>query len=177
MLVPNSTIVMKDLIDLHKSKLKHNDMYVGEFVNRNISSTYSRFFPSNKLMGCRKESKTMEEYINFMQINISKDHSSELEFQGNLNKFLYGLSKTRKMWISLWKINRNKNKRRYVILPEDWLQETPIKICLCSLMCICLPSLELLKRAKYGWFNKLNKKQLLESNMEVSKYLINSLGK
>ena len=44
-------------------------------------------------------------------------------------------------------------------------------------MCICLPSLDLLKRSKYGWFNKLNKKQLLESNMEVSKYLINSLGK
>ena len=29
-------------------------MYVGEFVNRNISSTYSRFFPSKTMMGCKK---------------------------------------------------------------------------------------------------------------------------
>ena len=177
MLVPNSTIAMKDLIELHKSKLKHNDMYVGEFMNRNVSSTYSRFFPSNKFLGCRKDSKTIEEYINFMQINISKDHSSELEFEGNLNKFLYGLVKKDKCGLVCGKSIGTKTKEDTVILPEDWLQETPIKICLCSLMCICLPSLDLLKRSKYGWFNKLNKKQLLESNMEVSKYLINSLGK
>ena len=145
LLLPNSTVCMKDLIELHNSKLKKNDMYVGEFVNRNISSTYSRFFPSKTMMGCKKNSNSMKEYINYLEISISKDYSGALEFEGNLNKFLYGLVKSEKCGLVCGKSIGTKTKKDKVILPEDWLQETPIKICLCSLMCICLPSDELLK--------------------------------
>ena len=59
-----------------------------------------------------------------------------------------------------------------VILVDHWLQESPVKICMCSLHCICLPSIEILKRSKYGWFTRLNKQQLLESNIDISKYII-----
>ena len=53
MLVPNSTIAVKDLKALHDGKLQENNMFVGELVNRGDSSTYSRFSPSHKVMGCR----------------------------------------------------------------------------------------------------------------------------
>ena len=70
-----------------------------------------------------------------------------------------------------------KSKEDEVILVDHWLQESPVKICLCSLYCICLPSIEILKRTKYGWFTKLNKQQLLEAKTDISKYLLMSLGK
>ena len=177
MLIPNTTVVMKDLIDLYKSKLKTSDMFTGEFVNRNLTSTYSRFFPTHKFLGCKKMSNSMKEYCNHVEITISKDHGNASAIEGELDKFLYKLVQENKCDLVCGKSLGVKSKEDKVILVDHWLQESPVKICLCSLYCICLPSIEILKRAKYGWFTKLNKQQLLESKTDISKYLLMSLGK
>ena len=44
-------------------------MFIGEFVNRNITSAYSRFFPSHKFMGCKKESMAMKEYLHCIDMD------------------------------------------------------------------------------------------------------------
>jgi len=177
MVIPNTTVVLKDIIDLYNSKTKSNDMFVGEFVNRNITSAYSRFFPSHKFMGCKKESKTMKEYIDYLEITISRDNTNASQIEGTLDKFLYSLVKQNKCDLICGKSIGVKNKDDEVILMDDWLQESHINVCLCSLYCICLPGLEMLKRVKYGWFLRSNKQQLLESNANISKYLIIALGK
>jgi len=177
MLVPNTTVVMKDLVDIYKAKLKTSDMFVGEFVNRNLTSTYSRFFPTHKFMGCRKNSKSMEEYVKHVEIVTSRDHSSATQIEGELDKFLLSLVKQQKCNLVCGKSLGVKDKEDEVILVDHWLQETPVKVCLCSLHCICLPSVEILKRSKYGWFTRLNKQQILEANADISKYILISLGK
>lgn len=177
MLIPNTTLVMKDMIDLYKSKLKTCDMFVGEMVNRNLTSTYSRFFPTHKFMGCKKMSNSMKNYMTQVQITTSMDHSSASNIEGELDKYLLSLVKQNKCNLVCGKSLGVKDKEDMVILVDHWLQESPVKICMCSLSCICLPSLEILKRAKYGWFTRLNKQQLLESNMDISKYIILSLAK
>ena len=177
MVMPNTTVVLKDLIDLYKSKTQSTDMFVGEFVNRNITSTYSRFFPTHKFMGCKKESKAMKEYLQYLEITISTDNSHALQIEGKLDKFLYNLVKQKKCDLICGKSLGVKNKDDEVILVDHWLQKSPVKICTCSLYCICLPGLEILNRNKYGWFVRLNKQQLLESNTDIAKYLLISLGK
>ena len=62
-IIPDSTIMLRNMENIHKEKLSRNDMYVGELINRNSSSVSHRFFPSHKLMGCKKESKSMKELI------------------------------------------------------------------------------------------------------------------
>ena len=69
-----------------------------------------------------------------------------------------------------------KDKEDNVILADHWLKSSG-KNMSCSLHCICLPSLEILKRGQFGWFVRLNKQQLLESNLDITKYIILSLGK
>ena len=177
LLVPNTTVVLKDLVDLHNLKLKSSDMFTAEFVNRNITSTYSRFFPSNKLLGCKKESKTMKEFISYLEVLISNDNSSESNFSGDVDKFLLQLVKSQKCDLICGKSIGTKDKEDNVILADHWLKSSPVKVCLCSLHCICLPSLEILKRGQFGWFVRLNKQQLLESNIDITKYIILSLGK
>jgi hypothetical protein len=177
MLVPNTTLVMKDLIELYKSKIKTSDMFVGEFVNRNLTSTYSRFFPTHKFMGCKKMSNSMKEFIKHVEITISKDNSNASVIEGELDKFLYLLIKQQKCNLVCGKSLGVKSKEDEVILVDHWLQETPVKICMCSLYCICLPCLEILNRNKYAWFTRLNKKQILESNIDITKYILMSLGK
>ena len=177
MLIPNTTLVMKDMIDLYKSKLKTCDMFVGEMVNRNLTSTYSRFFPTHKFMGCKKMSNSMKDYMTQVQITTSMDHSSASNIEGELDKYLLSLVKQNKCNLVCGKSLGVKDKEDMVILVDHWLQESPVKICMCSLHCICLPPLEIMKRTKYGWFTRLNKQQLLESNMDISKYIILSLVK
>ena len=177
MIVPNTTVVLKDLKDIYKSKTQESNMFVGEFVNRNLTSAYSRFFPTHKFMGCKKMSNTMKEYINYLEILISRDHSSASHIEGELDKFLLSLVKQKKCDLICGKSLGVKNKEDEVILVDHWLQETPVKICLCSLYCICLPTLEIMKRTKYAWFTRLNKQQILESNLDITKYILMALGK
>ena len=175
--IPNTTVVLKDLIGLYNSKTRSSDMFVGEFVNRNITSAYSRFFPSHKFMGCKKGSTSMKEYLQYLEMIISTDNTNSSQIEGTVDKFLYGLVKNNKCNLICGKSLGVKNKDDEVILVDDWLQESPVNVCLCSLYCICLPGLEMLKRGKYGWFLRSNKKQLLEANADISKYLLIALGK
>ena len=64
-----------------------------------------------------------------------------------------------------------------VILIDDWLGEYGVKVCNNTLNCIVLPDEEILNRTKYQWFARMNESQVLNSNTQISKYLIISLGK
>ena len=177
LLIPNSTIVMKDLIGIYNLKTKTTDMFSGEFINKNVTNEYSRFFPTHKFLGCKKKSNAMKEYISNLEILVSKDYTNELQFSGDIDRFLYSLVKSNKCDLVSAKSLGVQDKEGNVLLIDDWLQETPVNLCLCSLNCICLPSLEILKRGKYSLFARLNKQQILESSTNVSKYFILSLGK
>ena len=176
MLVPNSTIAMKDLSDLYNGKINENEMFVGELVNRGDSSTYSRFSPSHTFMGCIKNSNSMKDLEEYLEILISKDNTDQPNFESSINRYIYGLMNKGKCAIICGKSLGTKNKENEVILIDNWLEESPINLCMCSLHCIVLPGDEILARKKYQWFARLSKKQVLTANTQVSKYMIISHG-
>ena len=69
-----------------------------------------------------------------------------------------------------------KNKENNVLLIDNWLEESPVNLCMCSLHCIVLPDEEILNRKKYQWFARLNYVQVLDANTQISKYMIISRG-
>ena len=176
MLVPNSTIAMKDLSDLYNGKINENEMFVGELVNRGDSSTYSRFSPNHTFMGCIKNSNSMKDLEEYLEILISKDNTDQPNFESSINRYIYGLMNKGKCAIICGKSLGTKNKENEVILIDNWLEESPINLCMCSLHCIVLPGDEILARKKYQWFARLSKKQVLTANTQVSKYMIISHG-
>jgi len=176
MLVPNSTIAVKDLKALHDGKLQENNMFVGEVVNRGISSTYSRFSPSHKVMGCVKNSNSMKELEEYLEILISKDNTDQPTFEASIDKKIYELMNNGKCSIICGKALGTKNKKNEVLLLDNWLEESPIELCMCSLHCIVIPDDEILSRTKYQWFARLNKKQVLTANTQLSKYILISHG-
>ena len=176
MLVPNSTIAMKDLSDLYNGKINENEMFVGELVNRGDSSTYSRFSPNHTFMGCIKNSNSMKDLEEYLEILISKDNTDQPNFESSINRHIYGLMNKGKCAIICGKALGTKNKEDEVILIDNWLEESPINLCMCSLHCIVLPGDEILARKKYQWFARLSKKQVLTANTQVSKYMIISHG-
>ena len=176
MLVPNSTLAMKDLKGLHDGKLQEKDMFTGELVNRGDSSTYSRFSPSHTFMGCKKNSNSMKDLEEYLEILISRDNTDESNFDESINRKIYELMNKGKCAIICGKALGTKNKKDEVLLIDNWLEESPVDLCMCSLHCIVIPGDEILSRTKYQWFARLSKKQVLTANTQISKYMIISHG-
>ena len=177
LIIPNSTIVLKDLKDLYSGKLKEKEFFVGEFANRSNSNMYSRFFPSNKFMCCKKGNSAMKELISNLEISVSGDNSDQPEFEGTTDKYIYKLVKEGKCGLVCGKALGTKDKNNNVVLIDALLNEAPLNLCFCSLYCICLPGKEILHRTKYNWFARLSHRQVLEGNTQVSKFLLLCHGK
>ena len=176
-LIPDSTIMLRNMESIHKEKLSRNDMYVGELVNRNSSSVSHRFFPSHKLMGCRKGSKSMKELIENLEVMISENHNDVVKFEGIIDKHINKLCLEGKCGLVCGKSLGVKDKENKVILVNQLLNNSPLNLCMCSLNCIVLPDDEILKRHKYNWFVRLSHRQVLGGDFQVSKFMILSLGK
>jgi len=177
LLVPNSTIVLKDLYTLYNVKIEENDFFAGELVNKGSSETYTRFFPSSKFMGCKKGSKGMNQLIQNLEINISQDYTDQARFNGSTNRHIYKLIREGKCSLICGKALGVKDKENNIIIIDDLLGDKSLNLCLESLYCIYLPSEEILNRTKYQWFARLNRRQLLESKTQAAKFFLLSYGK
>lgn len=177
MLIPNTTVVLKDLKPLYDSKITENGMFVGEFVNKSVTNTHTRFFPSHKFMGCEKNNESMKELLESLEINVSKDNTNRPKFVGLTDKHIYKLVTEGKCSLICGKALGSKNKHDNVVLLDHLLSDSPLELCSCSLYCICLSEEELLKRSKFGWFLRASHKQVLESNTQISKLILLSHGK
>ena len=176
-LVPNSTVVVRDLRGLYDELLSDKDMFCGELINRSNTNSYTQFFPNHKIMGCVKNSLSMKELIDYLGELISKDSTDEATFEAAINRFLFKLSTENKCEVIDGKELGVKSLENKVILIDDWLGEYGVKVCNNTLNCIVLPDEEILNRTKYQWFARMNESQVLNGNTQISKYLIISLGK
>jgi len=176
MLVPNSMLLVKDLRGLYDEMIGYKDMFVGESVARNQLAMYTRFYPNNKFMGCVKNSKTMKDYIEKLEQLVSTDNSSEMDFDGNCDRYLYELTSKGKIQLVCGKLLGVKQKDHSVVAIDDLLSLNFVNFC-CNMYGIWIPEDELAKRRKFGWFLKLNRKGLYDSNTTLSKYFALSYGK
>ena len=176
-LIPDSTIMLRNIEGLHKEKLQQNNMYVGELVNRNNSSVSQRFFPSHKLMGCKKNSESMKELVENLEVIVSENNNDLVKFEGLIDRHINKLCLEGKCGIICGKALGVKDKENKVILVDHLLNNSPLNLCMCSLSCIVLPDDEILKRHKYNWFVRMSHRQVLGGDIQVSKFMILSLGK
>ena len=176
-ILPNSTIIMKDIKPLYDEKMSKTNFSVGEMVNRNSTSVISRFFNNKKFIFAKKDSPVVKKLIEYMEINISKDYTSNSEFEGNLDRVIYDMTRDSKDSKICGRTIGTKDKEGEVVLIDHLMMNSNIHFCDCKLYCICIPDKELNKRTKYQWFIRSNKQQVLEANTQISKYLLISLGK
>ena len=73
-------IVLKDLKELWYERIGKKNMFAGEMVARNVSSSKTRFFPSRKILGCKKNSQEMHSYVNKLEVLLSKDNTKMMDF-------------------------------------------------------------------------------------------------
>ena len=166
--VPNSFLMMRDLLPYHKEHLGKKGCYVGEFISRNNTSEKKRLFPSHKLIGCEKENKTIKDLCNYLEVSLSTDNSAAADFEGNLDRNLFKNTNAGVMSIIPGNLLGTKTKDGCVILLDDLLKETHVNFD-SDMVGIYLPKDELLKRRNYEWFVRSNKVQILSGNTILAK--------
>lgn len=175
-LLPNSVILLKDIKDLYDKHLTSKSMFVSEMVSRNITSSKTRFYPSRKIMGCKKDSKEMLSYVKKLELLISEDNTKMMDFSGKADAELYKMVLNGKCELMDAQNLGMKTKCNEVILVDDLMNAT-YKQFIIGLYGLYIPKDELLKRTKYNWFVKLNRQEIYNANTLASKYFVISHGR
>jgi hypothetical protein len=175
LLLPNSTLLLKDLKPIYEELMGYKCMFVSEMVSRNSASVNTRFYPSNKLMGCKKKSKNMDNLIKKIEMLLSSDNTEQMDFEGEVDRELYKMCNSEEIQLMNGTLFGNKTKEGKVVLVDDLLNLSYINFDK-NMYGIYLPNKEIEKRTKYNWFGRLNRKQILEANTAISKYFLISAG-
>jgi hypothetical protein len=173
MLVPPSFICMKNLIDLYNDGIEKTGMFVGEVVNKNVTSQYgvSNFYTTNCFMGCEKENDSMLKLIEEIQILLSQDYTDEVAFQAKIQSMCNKLVLNGKANLIKGCDIGTKTKRGEPVVIDDLLGNTHIKF-KNDMYGVYVPSDEILRRTKFEWFARQNAEQVLSSDTIVGKLLL-----
>lgn len=173
--VPNSVIALKDLIDVFTQSLSKTDAFVVEGINRTKTNDISLFIPNSKIMGCMKNSKNMNNYLKYLETLVATDFTEAMDFEGTTNKWLYKETTEGRITLLNGKLFGIRNNEECPVYIEQLLQNSFIKFN-SEMVGLYLPNDEILLRTKYGWFPRMSKKQVMESNTIAGKYMLISHG-
>jgi hypothetical protein len=172
MVVPNSFLCMRNLIELYKDGISGDNPFICE--NKNRASTGPLFSPDTTFFGAEKNNKTVKSFIEYLKKRNTDHFNSEFEFLGDSSKWWMNAVKEGNVTMIDGKkigVKTNKNKPILIddVMGEDYLGLDP------DTYGIYLPYEEILKRTKYQWFAVIGGDQLLNTNLVVAKCMKASL--
>lgn len=169
LLVPSSFITFKCFQEYYKN-LDDNKILIGEFVNRSNNSF--KYYPNSRLLGCKKNSSIMKEYIKYLELLNSTNFNNSLDFENLMNTWFE--KNLHSMEIISSENLGVKDTDDNVINIDRLIDNTYINLSHKAIG-LYIPSDELLKRTSYNWFVYLTPNEVLNSNTAISKYLLLSL--
>jgi hypothetical protein len=172
MTVPASFICLKNLSSLYLNMLKESNqsVFVSEFPSYMDEVP---FFPSSKIMGCRKNSTLMMKYVNYLENIATNDYTNEYKFLNQSDRWFYKcmLSDPHQLSIVDGTIIGTKTENGKAILTEDLISEEDVDFSH-DMYGIYIPSDQILNRTAFQWFARLSVTQVLTSNTVIGKYLL-----
>jgi hypothetical protein len=172
LLLPNSTIVCKDLKPLYNESLKSNGVFSVNMINRGSSSVSSTMFPTTKILGCKKKCATMGQFVTYLEALVSTDYTNEMDFLEQSNRWLHDNDKVNVVCGKLFGSEDNDGKRVGIdrLMGSTFINFSPDKYA------IYIPGDEILSRTKYEWFARLSQEQLRNCDTIVAKQLLIAQG-
>ena len=165
-LLPNSFLMMRDFKPYHENYLGAKSCYVGELITKNKHNAEKPFFPSIKIVGCKKDCGVIKRLCDNLEADLSIDNSGEMDFDDKINKYLYQYVTNGGMNLMPANILGCKTKDGRQILLDDLMGESKIDFDL-NMVGLYIPKCELSKRLNYQWFMRLNKTQIVTSKTTI----------
>ena len=172
MTIPSSFVCTRNLLPLYNMGLNATDMFCGELVSSSDVATYTDYFPSNKIMGCLKDSKLMENYVNYLENIVTNDYTNELEFTGETDKWLYEKVRNKEVMLLDAKFFGVKQIGGQPVLLDDLIgDDDDFSLPKCAYG-LYIPQDKLLLRSNIQWFVRMSPEQVLNSNTIIARYLL-----
>lgn len=156
MFVPASFICFKDLIHIYNNMTNDNKMFVGEFINNTISSENLQYLPDSKIIGSNKNNELLNNYIKYLEHNISNDYTSESIFKGDNNNWLNNNVKNEKINLLKSELIGVKDFKNNPVTINDLFSNNYVEFNP-NFYGVYIPNNEIIKRNNYNWFSKLSK--------------------
>jgi hypothetical protein len=172
MLIPSSSVAVRGIKCCYNRLLSSKCCFVGETLNKAETSNKAIYFPNTDVMGCKRNSPAMKEYMLYLE--RLNDYSNEYEFDGKPERFMNKLCREGKVALLKSKFLGQKDTDKKEITLEKLMSSAPVKFD--NVRLLIINGDDLLKRTKYEWFCRLNKKQILESKTVIGKLLSISLA-
>jgi hypothetical protein len=169
MIIPPSFLCLTNLKNIYYQN--NNRLFVFEGINRTVTSNTLEFSPMIGFIGSLKNNSTLKELIEYMNIKISKDFTAENKFLGCFSNWCINKISTGEVLLIDGKLIGIKTKENNKINIDDLLSFDYIDFHN-DLIGIYINSFDILNRIKYEWFSRMSAKQILESDLIISKYMV-----
>jgi hypothetical protein len=176
MVVPNSFICSKNLVDLYQKGTLDNTPFFMENHNRHCNvmkeKRSNRFIADIQMMGAKKHSEMVGKLLDFLKSKIKTGHFSQhTEFEGSLQHWLNDALATNQIQVIDGEFIGIKTRVKKPILIEDLMEDKYLDIDSSRIYGVLIPSEDILTRPKYQWFAILPEEEVLETRMVISKLL------
>lgn len=176
MLLPSSTAVMKDLKPMHDIALASRECFTAETVNRAVTAESMELFPDVSFLGCKRHSPVMKRIISFLKTLNSTDYTSESDFLGQANRYLYKECKDKQMTLVGGATIGTRTASGTPVMLEDLMGNSFMELDDEKLVALYIPAREVLNRKRWQWFARLSEIQLRDCNNMAAKYLLIAQG-
>jgi hypothetical protein len=171
-----SFVCFEDLITLYElgvntETASGGGIFITEMLSKSVISSSLAFAPCSKIMGCVKDNEIMRNYIEYLEVLISKDYTNEMDFEGNISKWFSNQVASGAVNIIKPELIGSKKEDDSPVILDNIMSDTNMELSKESFG-LYIPAGELLQRRNYGWFVRMSPAQVLESNTQIAKYLL-----
>ncbi len=171
MVLPETTIVLKDLLTTYNNGIKETGVFIGNIKNNSNLIDDKTCYPNKLVVGAIKNNNEINNYIKFLEILVSKDYTSESDFTKNIEKYLSNQIVNKKINSICSQVFGSKSANGKAITVDELMSDKNINYS-CKTVCIVISKEDLVKRRQYGWFLKLSKKEIFECNSAIAKFIV-----
>lgn len=172
LIIPNSMVVLRDLKPLYDDMVSRYNVFTFECVDRNSTSVATDFFPNARFLGAKRRSQVMKEYMEFLDDMFHNDHTEQPDFLGQPSRWLFEKCQQKRVGLVNGATIGTKTKYDTAVYIDELMSDSYIHFDDEKLVAVYIPADEILKRVKYEWFARLDSTKILESDIQIAKYLL-----
>jgi len=173
--VPGSMICLRNLKETYENGVDcRGGMFVGELMSdggvgpsRNPNIAY----PNVRFMGSKKNSKTICEYVRYLERLNSTDYTEESVFVGDDVEWCMEKISGGEMTLVPGKMLGARHVDGGIMTLEELMGSSYVDI-EANAVGVYIPEKEIMRRSKYQWFTRLSTGQALTSDTVIGKYLV-----
>jgi len=174
--VPNSFVCVRNLAPLFAKHIDNDKPFVFEKPNHNVSIVKNqrtqKFTANCMFMGAPKRNAVIKDMVDYLrQRNTNPHYNAEGDFFGYTSKWLDNevarnhINLVDGIYIGVKTVDKTP------VLIENLLEEEPIVFCNKRTHGIHIPEDEMLSRSAYNWFPVTSINNLLNTKLNITKYL------